>query len=121
MIKVYQNEYNCLQSCIASLLETSIDNIIDVTKEEYRYEWKDNLRKFLDKIGYTFKVFKPSDKLEKGFYIGVVKSKLITGTHAIIINEELNIIHDPNPDEIYFIDFNSNNIIELYEISKKLH
>ena len=118
MKKVFQQRVDpkygdCMQAVIASLLDMKLEDVPKFI--EYDDEWANEMDKFLAEKGYKIKTtlyngekIDSKFKLENikdyegvnGYFYGVVNSPkfyLQGGTHAIVVDKDLNIIHDPNP------------------------
>lgn len=118
MKKIYQtvidrNHGNCMQAVVASLFELELDEVPNFI--EFGSSWHGELSHFFSKRGYDIcSIYKGRhdtnmlkkialfDKGINGFFYGTVKSKLFEDLyHAVVIDINLNIAHDPNPNDIY--------------------
>jgi hypothetical protein len=120
MKKVYQtvvdrNHGNCMQAAIASLLELELEevpNFIETEKEVDR-EFDKSMVGWLYKNGYEpcfiFKARHSTDMLKRiaefdggkngYFYAAVPSSTFENCSHAVIVDKNLNVVHDPNPNQ----------------------
>lgn len=122
MKKVFQTivdkgKGNCMQAVVASLFDLSLEevpNFIEfdtIQQGNAHYE----LLKFLKKkkFDYCFinrnahkdtEMLKKIAKFDGGingyFYASVPSQTFENGTHAVVIDSDLNIIHDPNPNQL---------------------
>ena len=118
MIRVGQtvtdkNNGTCMQAVLASLFEKPLSetiNIMEYPENEWYLpflEWVDNNTNYQyegvinahDDKSQTLKALNSMYAID-GFYYGVVPSKNFDGvTHAVIIDRNGIVQHDPNPDE----------------------
>lgn len=127
MIKVYQtiinkDTGNCTQAVIASLFELPLEEVPNFIS--FGGKWIDVLWKFVRERGYEFEgtlhntkfpvgnefADRPSDipKLKEMsgvngfFYASVLSPKYYTkgnfNSHAVVVDKNCNIVHDPNPE-----------------------
>lgn len=115
MKKVYQSRIEkkhgtCMQAAIASLFEIFIEDVPNFI--ELGDEWFYNLKKFYKDRGYKHCCFNPNGNIDltkqvlkidegvNGYWFASVPSiNLGEGvTHAVIIDENMNVVHDPNPN-----------------------
>lgn len=135
---------NCMQAVIASLLEVELDgvpNFIEYDKWWYsltiavmdHYGYSINKRLYNENIGDgnireqdSFKDLKNHEGVN-GFFYAVVKSPMFHetgGTHAIIIDKDFNVVHDPNPEYKdlesypYADEYGYNGIIEVWVFNR---
>ena len=101
---------NCMQAAIASLFDEKLENVPNFI--EMGDDWFYNLRKFYKEKGYPHGCFSPIKDIEltkkvleydggiNGYWYASVPSiNLGEGsTHAVIIDKEMNVVHDPNPN-----------------------
>lgn len=110
---------NCMQAAIASLLDLTLDEVPHF--KEYGTEWADEMMSFLSDNGYEFygtirngrhPQYKHHffDKMSEhkgvnGLFFASVYSPAFYDandetptTHAVIIDKNFNIVHDPNPN-----------------------
>ena len=118
MKKVYQTTVdkdhgNCMQAVVASLFDLELNevpNFIEINK------WFFEMEKFFESHGYTdicniykgrhgleeLKKIAKFDKGVNGYFYATVNSKFFEGvTHAVVVDIDLNIVHDPNPNDVY--------------------
>ncbi len=120
MIKVYQTiidkgHGNCMQAVVASLFELELNEVPNFI-EFGKSRWHGELYHFFNSIGSydicsIYKDRHGTEMLKKialfdkgidGFFYATVKSKLFEDVcHAVVVDINLNIIHDPNPNGIY--------------------
>lgn len=125
----------CMQAVLASLFERPLSetiNVMDYQEEDWHIpfmEWIDKSTKYQ----YAGVVNAHSDKAQTlnalnsmyavgGFYYGVVPSRNHDGvTHAVIIDRQGIVRHDPNPDKkwqgVNVVD--SGDLIYWYEFTPK--
>ena len=127
MKKVFQtiidkDKGNCLQAAIASLFDQELDSVPNFI--DFRDEWFHVLNKFVEEQGYEIHgtLYNKQaglldgtvndnyeDRLDyikelkgvNGYFYAAVHSpkfKKFKKTHAVIIDKDFNIIHDPNPE-----------------------
>lgn len=120
MNKVYQTvvdpgKGNCMQAAIASLFNKELNEVPNFI--ELGDEWFLSMDKYYRDNGYPdvtpFHINRGSKKREvefvktvlkhdqgvNGFFYAVVPSQTFKGvTHAVIVDTNLNIVHDPNPN-----------------------
>jgi hypothetical protein len=119
MKKVYQTiidpgHGNCMQAVVASLFEMDLDQVPNFI--ELGDRWFMEFRKFFIERGYEdpcsiHKYRHGTERLRSiakfdggvnGFFYATVNSKLFEDRqHAVIVDTDLNVVHDPNPNEIY--------------------
>jgi hypothetical protein len=130
---VDQGEGNCMQAVIASLLEIELKEVPNFIK----YEGKKNtspyneMWKFMDKLGYDMAPInikiddEPVSALDVteidggigGFFYATVESQSFHDTdHAVVIDSELNIVHDPNPNRLA-LDLTPEDIIQFFTVN----
>ena len=115
MKKVYQsridkNHGTCMQAAIASLFEIFIEDVPNFV--ELGEEWFDIYVKFYEDNGYLLNIFNPQGRIDiakqalevdkgiNGYWYASVESINLGKDvwHAVIIDKDLNVIHDPNPN-----------------------
>lgn len=118
MKKVYQKRVDkgdgdCMQATIASLFEVELEEVPDFIR--CGNQWSIKIEEFFKEKGYaTAKSFHRTDwtipfyleALEYdggigGYFYAVVLSQTFKEegvTHAVVVDKELNIVHDPNPN-----------------------
>ena len=121
MIKTYQTIVdkdfgNCMQAVVASIFETSLNevpNFIEFDKIETGGAMQ-KLAKFYESKGLEWcfinrrnrnndllkKVTKKDGGINGYFYAHVPSQTFEDGTHAVVIDSDLNIVHDPNPNQL---------------------
>lgn len=118
MIKVYQTivdkgNGNCMQATIASLFELELDEVPHFLLEEN--EGVFGMLKFLLNRGYDpcyinrreeydTEFMKKIAKFDGGvngyFYASVPSQTFSDVSHAVVVDSDLNIVHDPNPNQL---------------------
>lgn len=117
MIKINQTVVdkgngNCMQAVLASLFEVELDKTINVM-DLPETQWHIPFMEWIETVGYEYGgvIGKHDDNKETlkalsslyavgGYFYGVVNSKNFKGvTHAVIIDRQGIIVHDPNPDK----------------------
>lgn len=115
MKKVYQsridkNHGTCMQAAIASLFEMFIEDVPNFI--ELDENWFDVMVEFYEEKGYSLGCFHPKEEIEKmkeilevdgginGYWYATVASINLGPdiTHAVIIDKNMNVVHDPNPN-----------------------
>jgi len=102
---VDQNKGDCLRACIASILELDINQVPNFVMYN-EVDFSRMLFHFLLFFGITFNTI-ATYKINKygcfgDRYIAIVKSKTFKElNHAVIIDKNFNVIHDPNPNKNY--------------------
>ena len=115
MKKVFQSRIEkkhgtCMQAAIASLFEMFIEDVPNFI--EMGDEWFYNLRKFYKDRGYSHCCYNPHNNIEltkqvlehdkgiNGYWYASVESVNLGKDvwHAVIIDKNLNVVHDPNPN-----------------------
>jgi len=135
MKKVYQTivdqkKGNCMQAVIASLFELELEEVPPFI--EYGERWYEVFDQFLKERNCEFAYFNKGKKetidfMRKlaafdgginGFFYGVVASQTFPDTtHAVVIDKDLNIIHDPNPNQKALL-LRPDDILGFYVTSK---
>jgi hypothetical protein len=117
---------NCMQAVVASLLELSLDDVPNFIDSDL---WWDDYVNFMKQEGYEYinvyynpNAYKNDEIREEslinniknhegvnGYFKAVVASPKYweseQGTHAVIIDKDLNIVHDPSPNYQDVIDY----------------
>lgn len=115
MKKVYQSRIEkkhgtCMQAAIASLFEMFIEDVPNFI--ELGEEWFSSIRNFYKERGYSHCCFNPRKEIEitkqvleidggvNGYWFASVLSVNLgpDTTHAVIIDKDMNVVHDPNPN-----------------------
>ena len=115
MKKVYQSRIErkhgtCMQAAIASLFEMFIEDVPNFI--ELGEEWFYTMRNFYKERGYSLCCFNPKERMEltkqvleidggiNGYWYASVASINLGPdvTHAVIIDKNMNVVHDPNPN-----------------------
>ena len=129
---VEQGEGNCMQAVVASLLELKLDEVPNFikyldTKDTDPYS---ELYKFMEKKGYDVSPInilvddEPVSALDvteidggiDGFFYATVVSQTFANTnHAVVIDKELNIVHDPNPNRLA-LELKPEDILQFYTV-----
>ena len=143
MKKVYQtiidpDHGNCMQAAMASLFEKDLDEVPNFI--ELGEDWFSVMCDFIELQGYTVEgnaynnaeIYDLKEKVNKYtgvdgiFYAGVHSPKYHQqgGTHAVLIDKELNIVFDPNPNYAdiksypYAEEMGYNGVIDVLLINK---
>jgi hypothetical protein len=120
MKKVYQtivdkDKGNCLQAAIASLFEKELEEVPDF--KSFNEGWYSKLSNFYVENGYPhptpFHVQRKEYDLDfikeilrydngiNGYFEATVESQTFKDTtHSVVVDTELNIVHDPNPNQL---------------------
>lgn len=115
MIKVFQTivdkgRGNCLQASVASLFEKKLEEVPHFIEND---DWYGLMRQFYIDNGYPGVMYldvngdieSAKNALEHdggvgGYWDATVKSQTFENVyHAIVIDKDLNVIHDPNPNQ----------------------
>ena len=116
MKKVYQtivdpSHGNCMQAVTASLFDLELDEVPNFI--EFGDEWYWQMMEFYrERTGvHCCNITGDLEKLRNvarfdgginGYFDGTVKSKIFDNVyHAVVVDVDMNIVHDPNPDGIY--------------------
>lgn len=108
--KVCNVEGDCERACVASLFELKIEQVPNFVlfKESAHFIYAN----FLYLLGYNYKGYMQYLKegpnvinvkeTVNGYTIASVNSSIFADTlHAVIIDKDFNIVHDPNPNKKY--------------------
>lgn len=149
---ISKTEGNCMQAAIASLLDMKLNEVPDF--KESGVKWFEDLWKFIWDIGYEYhgSIRNPKnfgnwgeDRMDKikelspgvdGYYFAIVYSPSFADftkfdsnesvtTHAVIIDSDCNILHDPNPSNkgrvVYpgHLKLGYNGVLEVFMIEKR--
>lgn len=142
MKKVFQKVLNdpghgdCMQAVFASLFDMELEEVPPFI--EFGDEYFDKILEFIDSKGYqyegccvngddnAFDIIHNEEGVNGYFYAVVNSPKFYTigGTHAIVVDRELNIVHDPCPDYQdfkypYAEELGYNGIVMVLLINKK--
>ena len=128
MIKVYQTivdkgRGNCLQAAVASLFEVGLSDVPHFIEHK---DWYTRMAKFYSSKGnYEIMCLNPNGYLEmtreilehdmgiNGYWCASVPSQTFeNSTHAVIIDRDLNIVHDPNPNQ-KALELNYKDILDI--------
>lgn len=99
---VCKDKGNCFQACLASLFHTDIGdtiNIIDHPVDSWHFHFAD----WISKQGWDWVGSIDADLISStsgvgGYYLASVPSKNFDGCyHAVIIDSDCNVVHDPDP------------------------
>jgi hypothetical protein len=110
--RVSKDNGNCAQAVIASLFELGLEEVPDFVSNHHNKPMATEIVKFLNsrgfKAGYVYSDSKygktildvtSTDDGIDGYFYAVVKSKTFdNGLHAVVVDKNLNIVHDPNPN-----------------------
>lgn len=100
---------NCMQAVVASLFELDLEDVPNFIEEE-NWFWK--MSDFYEERGYhlgcvngDLEYLKRCARYDggvNGYFDGTVNSKIFEGgTHAVVVDMDMNIVHDPNPNGVY--------------------
>lgn len=126
MKKVYQTiidkeHGNCMQAVTASLFEMELDEVPNFIELEHWYlEMMDFYKKHGNRecntVSGTLEQMINAAKLDggiNGYFDATVESKIFeNGYHAVVVDSNLNIVHDPNPNGIY-LDCTPEDVISI--------
>lgn len=104
---------NCMQAAIASLFDMELDEVPNFI--EFNENAGFEVMKFVHSLGYEYcnilrdtpgngtEMLKKVAKFDggvNGFFYASVNSQTFEGvSHAVIVNKDLEIVHDPNPNQ----------------------
>lgn len=103
---------NCLQAAIASLLDLNLEDVpsfIDAKEKWHQLLWSFMESQGFDDMSWEYPVSENPSLLERmkfdggwdGYFVGSVPSQTFPNcTHAVIVDVNLNIVHDPNPNKL---------------------
>lgn len=106
---------NCMQAVLASLFEKTLDetiNVIELPEESWFQDfisWVNENTDFTfetivnahDDEDYTYNALKSLYAIN-GLFYGVVPSKVFEGcSHAVLIDRNGIVVHDPNPNKLW--------------------
>ena len=108
--RIEKKHGTCMQAAVASLFEMFIDDVPNFI--ELGENWFESMFSFYQERGYSLCCFNPQRNLEltkqvlefdggvNGYWFASVPSiNLGEGSiHAVIIDKEMNVVHDPNPN-----------------------
>ena len=116
MKKVYQTivdrgNGNCMQAVVASLFEKELDEVphfleagdkcFTTTYEFFREQGYDitpfNPKK--EEMKLNLELLEYDNGINGFFYATVLSQTFKDGTHAVVIDKNLNVVHDPNPNK----------------------
>jgi len=109
---------NCMQAAVASLLELRLDevpNFIDYVCEEDTSKWLLKFMDFMEAKGYevegtrelapnkeeTYADLREEFLIQGCIYASVKSRSFARGFHAVLINSEGIVVHDPNPSKAH--------------------
>lgn len=115
MIKVFQtivdkDRGNCMQAVIASIFELPLSDVPNFIELD---DWIRPYKKFFKDRGYDYGIISnmPKDHIKKalkydggvnGYFYASVSSKTFDGvSHAVVIDSNLTVVHDPNPNGLW--------------------
>lgn len=108
--RVSSGDGNCTEACVASIFDMELNEVPEFGKEEQF--WK--MIKFFEAKGYDLghvnlgnggtttdhlKAIAEFDGGVNGLFLASVKSKTLDGTHCIVVDKNLQVVHDPNPNQ----------------------
>jgi len=120
---------NCMQAVVASLFDLDLNDVPHFL--EYGDKWYEIFDKFLNDRGFEFTYInrRPNDDLDfmrkiahfdggvDDYFFGVVSSQTYKDvTHAVVIDSDLNIVHDPNPNQ-KALSLSAESILGFYTVS----
>lgn len=140
MKKVYQTivdsgKGNCMQAATASLFEKELDEVPNFIEEGP--EWFQVLIDFYKAEGYGWPMCYDIGNSERerevarqalkydggigGFFDSTVKSQTFEDTyHAVVVDSDLNIVHDPNPNEKALL-LGPEDVLSVYTVRNNWH
>ena len=142
---VNQGNGNCMQAATASILDLELYQVPNFI--EYLNSDKTNphfeLMKFLNGLGYDYSIWTSSYRVEgglelkqsteftkevlradggvNGYFYASVKSQTFDDTsHAVVIDKNMKIVHDPNPNQLS-LKLNENDILDIVTCCSNWH
>ena len=123
---------NCMQAVIASLFEKELEEVPDFIN--MGQEWWDAMDDFYKNNGYDgIMCFDPRDRIEltkkvleydggiNGYWDATVPSQTFDDVkHAVVIDKNLNIVHDPNPNQKALL-LGPEDIENIYTVNQNWH
>lgn len=126
---------NCMQAVTASLFEKELDEVPNFI--EYGQDWFEELWKYYKSQGYgwpmCFNIGNKKKDLEvarkalkydggiNGFFDGTVKSQTFKDVyHAVVVDSNLNIVHDPNPNQKALL-LGPKDVVTVYTVKNNWH
>jgi len=123
---------NCMQAVVASLFELELNevpNFIELGEEWFMEMWD-----FYRERGYGLMCFDPKGDIEltkkvlahdggvNGYWDASVKSQTFDdgSTHAVVIDKDMNIVHDPNPNQ-RALKLKPEDILMVYTVKDDWH
>jgi hypothetical protein len=129
---VVKGEGNCMQAVVASLLELDLKKVPNFIKY-VNHKTKDpywEMYVFMEKHGYKMSEIDikvddmPVSALDiteidggvNGYFYATVPSQTFTDVnHAVVVDKDLNIVHDPNPNRLA-LDLIPEDIISFFSV-----
>jgi len=116
MKKVFQtiidsDHGNCMQAVIASLLDLNLDQVPNFIEEDgciSLYEFMNNhgyhvctimREKRKDSTNFLSQIAKFDGGIKGYLYASIPSQTFENTTHAVVVDLDLNIVHDPNPNQ----------------------
>lgn len=115
MKKIYQTivggeRSNCMQAAVASLFELPLQEVpnfiafgeqwLSIMQDFYKVRGYDMTTMFAKKDKWTLKDIAEFDGGVDGYFSASVPSQTFEDcSHAVIVDTDLNIVHDPNPNQ----------------------
>ena len=107
---IHKGHGNCMQATIASLFDLTLDEVPNFI--ELDCDWFNVMGKMYSDRGYDLCCFNPRGRIElvkevlkvdkgvNGYWYASVASIFFGNdvTHSVIIDKDLNVVHDPNPN-----------------------
>lgn len=103
---------NCLQAAVASLLDLNLEEVpsfIDAKEKWHQLLWMFMSKNGYEDMGWEYATGINPSLLERmkfdggwnGYFVGSVPSQtFLNCTHAVIVDINLNVVHDPNPNKL---------------------
>jgi hypothetical protein len=88
---------NCLQACVASILELDLEDVPNFAEVEGEHGWWQALQDFVTERGFFLYALDPEHGApEDTYYLAVGDSPRGDFNHVVVANGTA-IVHDPNP------------------------
>jgi hypothetical protein len=122
---------NCMQAAVASLFDLELNQVPNFI--EFNKDWFDVFYKFFQDKGFYISPWKPKGEIERTkeilkhdggvggyFYAAVPSQTFKDSTHAVIIDCDMNIVHDPNPNQLA-LKLTPKDILEIDTVKDDWH
>lgn len=122
MNEEYKSNY-CLTYCVAKILDLKVEEVPYFAA--FEFNWLKALKLFLHVHNYTAEVtsFKGNNKellqwVRCAYKIGVIKIECDTDIHAIVLNNDLSLLYDPNDKDNLTINYKKEDLLYVILIDQ---